>query len=195
MNNNKIILDLCGGTGSWSKPYQVAGYDVKIITYPEYDVRTYIPPKNVYGILAAPPCTDFSIAGNRLWEEKDKNGKTIDSLSIVIGCLRIISMCNPGFWSMENPKGRFKQFMGEPQFKFKACDYGEPFVKLTYLWGKFNPPMPYMESIVSEIVPFDKADKYFKTLEKDYQAAHSKRAAKRSITPGIFAEMFYQANK
>lgn len=25
----KIILDLCGGTGSWSKPYRDAGYDVR----------------------------------------------------------------------------------------------------------------------------------------------------------------------
>lgn len=25
---SKIILDLCGGTGSWSKPYRDAGYDV-----------------------------------------------------------------------------------------------------------------------------------------------------------------------
>lgn len=28
-NNDKIILDLCGGTGSWSKPYKEAGYDVR----------------------------------------------------------------------------------------------------------------------------------------------------------------------
>lgn len=34
----KIILDLCGGTGSWSKPYRDAGYDVKIITLPHYDL-------------------------------------------------------------------------------------------------------------------------------------------------------------
>ena len=34
----KIILDLCGGTGSWSKPYKDAGYDVRVITLPE-DVR------------------------------------------------------------------------------------------------------------------------------------------------------------
>ncbi len=59
---NKIILDLCGGTGSWSKPYLDAGYDVRLITLPDYDVRTYKPPKNVYGILAAPPCTMFSLA-------------------------------------------------------------------------------------------------------------------------------------
>ena len=30
----KIILDLCGGTGSWSKPYRDAGYDVRVITLP-----------------------------------------------------------------------------------------------------------------------------------------------------------------
>lgn len=43
-NSNKIILDLCGGTGSWSKPYKEAGYDVRLITLPEYDVLTYDPP-------------------------------------------------------------------------------------------------------------------------------------------------------
>ena len=36
----KIILDLCGGTGSWSKPYKEAGYDVRVINIPEYDVCT-----------------------------------------------------------------------------------------------------------------------------------------------------------
>ncbi len=35
-NRDKIILDLCGGTGSWSKPYKEAGYDVRLITLPEY---------------------------------------------------------------------------------------------------------------------------------------------------------------
>lgn len=42
---NKIILDLCGGTGSWSKPYKEAGFDVQVITLPDYDVRTYTPPR------------------------------------------------------------------------------------------------------------------------------------------------------
>lgn len=34
----KLILDLCGGTGSWSKPYRDAGYEVKVITLPHYDL-------------------------------------------------------------------------------------------------------------------------------------------------------------
>ncbi|MDR1702343.1 MAG: hypothetical protein LBR56_06165 [Sporomusaceae bacterium] len=58
----RLILDLCGGTGSWSKPYQAAGYDVRLITLPDNDVRLYTPPDGVYGILAAPPCTEFSRA-------------------------------------------------------------------------------------------------------------------------------------
>ena len=59
-NSDKIILDLCGGTGSWSKPYKDAGYDVRLITLPDYDVRTFdatydlkIDEKNVHGILAS----------------------------------------------------------------------------------------------------------------------------------------------
>ena len=35
---SKVILDLCGGTGAWSKPYKDAGYDVKLITLPQFDV-------------------------------------------------------------------------------------------------------------------------------------------------------------
>ncbi len=69
-NGDKIILDLCGGTGAWSKPYKDAGYDVRLITLPEYDVRTYIPPDNVYGILAAPPCTHLAVSGARWWKRK-----------------------------------------------------------------------------------------------------------------------------
>jgi hypothetical protein len=32
---SKIIIDLCGGSGAWSKPYQEAGYSVDLITLPE----------------------------------------------------------------------------------------------------------------------------------------------------------------
>ncbi len=40
-NENKIILDLCGGTGSWAKPYKDAGYKVIRISIPEWDVNRY----------------------------------------------------------------------------------------------------------------------------------------------------------
>ena len=83
MNNaNKIILDLCGGTGSWSKPYKEAGYDVRVITLPKYDVMTYEPPKNVYGILAAPTCTHFSFA--RIGANSKKKYDTIGICTSVL---------------------------------------------------------------------------------------------------------------
>ena len=57
---NRVILDLCGGTGAWSKPYKEAGYDVRVITLPEQDVRLLELPENVYGVLAAPPHATIS---------------------------------------------------------------------------------------------------------------------------------------
>ena len=62
MNSDKIILDLCGGSGAWSRPYKEAGYDVRLVTLPEHDVCHYAAPENVYGVLAAPPCHEFSLA-------------------------------------------------------------------------------------------------------------------------------------
>lgn len=86
-NSKKIILDLCGGSGAWSRPYKEAGYDVRLITLPDNDVRTYQPPDNVYGILAAPPCTEFSIA-------KGRRSRDFESgLEIVQACIRIIWTC------------------------------------------------------------------------------------------------------
>ena len=112
LNKDKIILDLCGGTGAWSKPYKEAGYDVRLITLPENDVRTYTPPENVYGIFAAPPCTMFSLARTRAKTPRDlKQG-----MEIVIACLNIIWECRYknklAFWTLENPMGYLRQFLG-----------------------------------------------------------------------------------
>jgi site-specific DNA-cytosine methylase len=60
-NSSKIILHLCAKMGSDSQPYRDAGYDVRIIGE-DIGVENYNPPPNVYGIIANPPCTMFSIA-------------------------------------------------------------------------------------------------------------------------------------
>lgn len=48
MKMNKGILDLCGGTGAWSIPFQKAGHDVLNVTLPEgekkYAARRAITP-------------------------------------------------------------------------------------------------------------------------------------------------------
>src|SRR3990167_637191 len=107
VNTGKIILDLCGGTGSWSKPYKNAGYDVRLITLPQFDIREafmrgdgylmfpmakeygdtmIVNRKNVYGILAAPPCTMFSFARTNAKKPRDLR----EGMECVRACLDII---------------------------------------------------------------------------------------------------------
>ena len=112
-NEEKTILDLCGGTGSWSEKYREAGYNVIIVTYPENDVRTFKTPSGVYGILAAPPCTDFSLSGAQYWPAKDADGRTAESVEIAKACVRIIRESEPYFWALENPIGRIQELVPE----------------------------------------------------------------------------------
>lgn len=180
-NGDRIILDLCGGTGSWSKPYKDAGYDVRLITLPEYDVRLYTPPDNVYGILAAPPCTEFASSGARWWAVKGNNA-LLEGLSVVDACLRIIYTCKPVFWALENPVGRLVHYLGKPAIWFNPCDYGDPYTKKTGLWGNFNQP------VKKPVKPTEGSKLHRIPPSKDRQKL-------RSITPPGFAKAFFEANR
>ncbi len=70
-NKDKIILHLCASKyGSDTRDYREARYDVRLITK-EIGVENYHPPKGVYGIIANPPCTMFSIARSRAKTPRD----------------------------------------------------------------------------------------------------------------------------
>ena len=58
----KIILHLCADLGSDSRYYQLDDDYEVIKVGQEIGVENYNPPKNVYGIIANPPCTEFSRA-------------------------------------------------------------------------------------------------------------------------------------
>ncbi len=134
-SKSKVILDLCGGTGAWSKPYKDAGYDVRVITLPDHDVFTYEPPESVYGILAAPTCTQFSLARTTGKTPRDLRG----GMALVKRCLEIIweARCKGTlkFWALENPMGYLRQFLGRPPLTFQPCDYGDPHTKRTDVSG------------------------------------------------------------
>jgi hypothetical protein len=204
---NKIILDLCGGTGSWSKPYKEAGYDVRNITLPKYDVRRYTPPENVYGILAAPPCTMFSDARTNAKTPRDLE----DGWEIVEACLRIIRrfMFNTvsdqqkysplKFWALENPwYGRLKWFLGYPPFVFNPYDFGDNYKKKTAIWGYFNEPIKNpVEPIIQTDHNHSKLPKFDYMKSKDIHPEYFgkyDRQTRRSITPAGFANAFYKAN-
>ena len=135
MNNHKTILHLCADIGSDSKPYKDASYNV-ICVGEKDDVRTYIPPENVYGIIANPPCTMFSLARTTAKTPRD----IIGALSLVTGCLRIIYMTKPKFWVIENPKGLLRKYLGPPKITIQPYWFGDSYSKQTDLWGEFNVP-------------------------------------------------------
>lgn len=199
-NKDKIILHLCASKyGSDSKPYRDAGYDVRLITE-EIDIRKYNPPENVYGIIANPPCTMFSIARTTAATPRDLE----KGMELVKECLRIIWQCqyklkgdNPNgrttqlqFWAIENPgSGLLRYFLGKPAFEYSPSEFGDNFSKATALWGIFNEPqrpfwnnqIPKYSDVTSTITPMSVRDP-------------RERTDLRSIASPYFTKAFYMAN-
>ena len=199
-NSDKIILDLCGGTGSWSKPYREAGYDVRLVTLPDNDVLTYTPPPDVYGILAAPPCTEFSLAKNGCKRTRDFSG----GLQVIEACLKIIWQCRIQgtlkFWALENPVGYLRQFLGRPEFTFKQWQFGENRIKRTDIWGYFNNPIPTVKKPPLDLMRLSPKGRYnsrdwSRIPQPEYIHQKLDRAALRAITPPGFARAFFKANR
>ena len=133
---SKIILHLCADIGSDSTPYNEAGYTV-IKIGKDIGIENYTPPANVYGIIANPPCTEFSVANQNRIHDYNKG------MFLVNHCLRIIKECNPKFWVLENPaSGHLRRFLGKPLHTYQPYQYGSPWTKNTALWGNFNIPLP-----------------------------------------------------
>jgi len=202
----KTILHLCADIGSDSAPYRDAGYNV-ILIGKEIGVENYHPPSDVYGVIANPVCTDFSIAKNG---NKENNGG--DGMFLVNHCKRIITECSPKFWVIENPAtGYLTKYLGRPKFEYEPWWYGSPWTKKTALWGIFKVPLPMFHSW--EEVP--KNEKLYirpkrgkpslafmhKSALKDIPEFHRfKDAVKddmslRSLCSQNFAKAFYEVNQ
>ncbi len=196
-NKDKIILHLCASEfGSDTRDYRAAGYDVRLITK-DIDVRTYVPPDNVYGIFANPPCTMFSKARTRAKTPRDM----LLGMELVEACLKIIWTCqsritrdaNPTmplkFWALENPDGYLKWFLGKPAFQYSPFMFGADYSKMTNLWGVFNQPQlpsffytPSTKGTPSDFInPMTERDPV-------------KRMDLRSIAPPQFTKAFFLAN-
>ena len=221
---NKIILDLCGGTGSWSKPYKDAGYDVRVITLPDFDVtKTYpfndhvtdslkcgggmpnlhfsgndkvmnIKVSEIYGILAAPPCTKFSKAN---WRVKKADRDFKEGMEVVRACMEIIWLIQESgaplkFWALENPQGYLYNFLGKPAFWFQPWQFGETDFKATKrtgIWGYFKQPA---KTVRKRNVPFIRDPK---KVKGGNLAWGTRSVEERAKTPEFFANAFFKANK
>lgn len=195
-NSEKIILHLCASEyGSDTRDYREAGYDVRLITK-DVGVENYHPPANVYGIIANPPCTMFSIArGTRAKKPRDLR----EGMFLVQECLRIIWECmydtpinsfTPSlkFWAIENPAtGMLKHFLGKPAFEYTPTEFGDNWSKKTALWGRFAPPVKY---VLRTQIQSGKSIKNMHQFERNRE----KRTDLRSIASPYFTKAFFLAN-
>lgn len=200
----KTILDLCGGTGSWSKPYKDASYTTMIVdptadddginyigTVAEFLVElmslsSMLP--RFQGVLMAPPCTQFSGSGARHWIKKDIEGATVHAVDTVHNCLAVKDHLDPVWWVLENPVGRLMRLVpevGPVRLQFDPSDYGDPYSKRTQLFGEFNTNLKKVPVSVAHergSSPIHRA------------APGDDRSKFRSITPLGFANAFFEAN-
>ncbi len=197
----KTILSLFDYSGRWSRPYKENGYDVF-----QVDIKLGIdilelqpedlPFESVYGILAAPPCTDFAGSGAQYWKAKDLDGRTEASLALVRKTLDFVDVYAPKFWALENPVGRLPTLvprLGKPWYfnpnEFAGWLEGEEadrecYTKRTGLWGEFEVP-------VKKPLPVSPGGSWIMRL-----GGKSERTKElRSMTPLGFAYAFYEANK
>lgn len=214
---NKVILHLCADIGSDSLVWERNGYKVLKIGK-DIGVENFSYSGEVYGIIANPPCTEFSTARSN---GKARNPE--EGMVLVNHCLRIINECNPTFWVIENPaKGELKNKLGQPVFKYQPWEFGSPWTKETALWGKFNipnkkfnkwedvpkidglyvrpgrgkPSLAFMHAkahmkLIKEFEPFYEIILSQKSRSKDGGADMSFR----SLCSQGFAQAFYESNK
>lgn len=147
----------------------------------------------IHGILAAPPCTEFSAAGARWWKDKDPALLT-EALSLVDACLRAVMIYQPEWWVMENPVGRVQRWIGKKVYTFQPHEfagwlpeeeqYDEQYTKETWLWGQFEEPK------TKELPPVQGSKMWAK-----YGGKSERTKELRSLTPRGFALAFFNANK
>ena len=181
---DRIILDLCSGSGAWSEPYLQNGYDVRRFDLKDgHDIRLLHKfDERIYGILAAPPCTSFSLAKHNF--HGCTKEELLEGLSVVDACLRIIQVNNPYFWALENPIGRLSDYIGPPKLIWHPWHYGDGWTKRSGLWGKFKKPKQNLCKITEP-----------HKIKNCYHYNPAEKSARRGITPSGFANAFFEANR
>lgn len=204
----KIILHLCADTGSDTQKYRENGYEV-ICVGKDIGVENYHGSAEIYGIIANPPCTNFSMVRTTAKVPADE----VEGMRLVKEVQRIISECpNLKFWAIENPAtGRLKKYLGEPRFSYQPWEFGSPWSKKTALWGNFN--IPDKKYKTWEEVPNKIPELYIRGKRDKPNMVYLHKSAKRfirefdcftnvdsdmefrSLCSQKFAKAFFEANK
>lgn len=201
----KRILSLFDHSGVWSGPYERAGYEVIRVDIKDgvdiMEFRYKDLPK-IHGILAAPPCTDFTISGARWWPKKDSDGSTEASLALVHRTLDIVRYhLKRGlkWWALENPVGRLPKLvpeLGKARLVWQPWWYGDAYTKRTCLWGQFNHELK-RNPVAPEMYEFTGKDGRVRRgswMWAKLGGKSDRTKELRSVTPPGFAQAFFEAN-
>ena len=209
-NGDKVVISLFDLTGSWSLPWEQAGYqvyrfdiqdeqmndvygeelnigDINNHSYDMYaDIYGMFDGMDVHAILGACPCTDFANSGARHFAAKDKDGRTASSVNLVHQALAVVEYFKPAVWAIENPVGRIEKLGGLPPWRlsFDPFHVGDTYTKKTLLWGRFNADLP--------IAPVDPIEG--SKMHTNYGGKSIATKNARSATPEGFAYSFFAAN-
>lgn len=194
------VLSLFDFTGNWSAPFRQVADVVQIDLKHGQNLMAWDYQnsglENVVGILAAVPCTDFSIAGAQYWAAKDADGRTAASVALCRRTLEIVEFFNPKFWVIENPVGRIEkcvpELCGKCLLEFHPHEFGDGYTKKTRLWGHFNPMLvrKHVKPISQKMTEKGGCRDY--SIELFYG---KKGKAIRDITPPGFAKAFFEAQR
>jgi hypothetical protein len=193
----KIIYHLFADMGTDTIEYRNKGYDVRCVGK-NPGVENSHPDGLVYGIIANPPCTMFSIARTTAKTPRDLR----EGMQNVKEALRFIWECqydlfenqrksNLAFWAIENPAtGLLKSFLGNPTFTYCQSEYGANFTKKTALWGLFN--LPIRPILFNQFPPGHSLGGHYKGNE---DLAFTRDGGGKAVCPYNFAKAFFETNQ
>jgi len=152
-----VCLDLFSGLGGFSAAFEEAdNWEVVTVDIEEkfdpdiqadvLDLRPSDFDREFDVILASPPCTTLSIAGNQTDHYVDgepASNLARDHVGLAYHTVGLIEGLSPDFWFLENPRGRMRRYLGEPTGTVTLCQYGYDWQKPTDLWGVHPPSIEY----------------------------------------------------
>ena len=194
------ILELFSGTESFANVARARGHEVFTID----NSKKFTPPlnKNIMNIeaneiieafgypdviWASPPCTRFSIATHRHWENQEPRPDTTRDIDLLHHTLKLIFRLHPKYWFLENPKGRMRWILGLPPKTLEYGAYGHWCLKTTDIWG-FHPKFKIKEvkkdqklmrfadahngkdrTVLRSVVPAELCEDILKACERDIE--------------------------
>jgi hypothetical protein len=202
MSENKV-LDLFSGLGGFSaafddsKRWSVTTVEIDAQFDPDIQADVFDMRPSDFGlefdvVLASPPCTQFSNAGNHhAWDfetHKPTTDEARNAVALVYHTIGLVRSLSPRYWFLENPQGRLRWFLGRPTGRVTYCQYGRPYMKPTYLWGNHT-PMDYRRCRANQPC-------HTENVEHDGTSATSllgETAAERSVVPYELSEAIRDA--